>query len=284
MKTICFETSNKIEWVQKIASIVSLYSETYTEKIIIDFYPKIKSKELRPFHLTSLACLIQYCSDRHISVSMSQNNKDVCYYICEVCGFSTYWKLGKQHAISKTPKIFSLWKIDNGEKDIFASEVTSYFKRNINKDKDFTPISMSLAEAYNNVFDHANAKGNAFSVISYDDKFKKINVAICDFGISIPNSVNAFLEDKRSDAEAIKIATLKNFTVKSQKNNRGFGLDNILTNSDNVRVFSKGACLIKINGKQQTFSMPFDFSGTLIDFDIDLSNLEDEDVLTDFDF
>lgn len=283
MKRILFGSANKIGWVQKITSIV-LQCKSDDKDILLDFAECIDECELKPFHLTSLACLIQFLIDNGFSVSVSRNNQGVCNYICEDCGFLSYWKLGMQHAKSKTDKIFSLWKIIDGEKDIFASEVTTYFKNTIKGNKDFTPISTTLAEAYNNVFDHANAKGNAFSVITYNDRFKKINVAICDFGISIPNSVCGFLGKKLTDTEALEIAMKKNFTAKSQKNNRGFGLDNILTNSDNVRVFSKGAYLIKIDGKQQTFPLGFEFRGTLIDFDIDVSNLEEEDVLTDFEF
>nr|DAI69381.1 MAG TPA: hypothetical protein [Caudoviricetes sp.] len=283
MERILFETANKIKWVQKIASIVN-QCESEDNDILLDFDECIAESELKPFHLTSLACLIQFLIDKEYSVSISRNNCNVCNYICEDCGFLSYWKLGMQHAKSKADNIFSLWKIIDGEKDIFASEVTNYFKNIIKGNKDFTPISTTLAEAYNNVFDHANAKGNAFSVIAYNDRFKKINVAICDFGISIPNSVCAFLGKKITDTEALEISMRKNFTTQSQKNNRGFGLDNILTNSDNVRVFSKSAYLIKIDGKQQTFPLDFEFRGTLIDFDIDVPNLEEEDVLTDFEF
>ena len=283
MKRILFETSKKIEWVQKIAYIVN-QQESEDNDILLDFAERIDKNELKPFHLTSLACLIQFLIDKGCSVRISQNNHNVCNYICEDCGFLSYWKLGMQHAKSKTDHIFSLWKIIDGQKDIFASEVTNYFKNIIKDNKDFTPISTTLAEAYNNVFDHANAKGNAFSVIAYNDRFKKINVAICAFGISIPNSVCAFLGKKITDTEALEISMRKNFTTQSQKNNRGFGLDNILTNSDNVRVFSKSAYLIKIDGKQQTFPLDFEFRGTLIDFDIDVPNLEEEDVLTDFEF
>lgn len=135
------------------------------------------------------------------------------------------------------------------------------------------------------MFDHAQANGNAFSAIYYNQKNGKMNVAICDFGISIPSSVRAFLENETNDKEALEIAIKKNFTVQSQQNNRGLGLDNILTNSDNVRLFSKGACLVKIDGKQHFSQTDFNFTGTLIDFDIDTQNLEEEeDILTDFDF
>lgn len=50
------------------------------------------------------------------------------------------------------------------------------------------------------------------------------------------------------------------------------------------RFGSKGACLVKIDGKQHISQTDFNFTGTLIDFDIDTQNLEEEDILTDFDF
>lgn len=282
---ILFDKADKVRWVRNIASFVNLHcNSTSGEEVVIDFSSEILPHELKPFHLASLACLVQFFVDKNFPVSISRDNKDVCQYVCDTCGFSTYWRLGFRHALSTEKNIFSLWKIKDDEKDIFASEVTKYFKNTIGKDKDYTPISTCLAEAYNNVFDHAQANGNAFSAIYYNKKNGKINVAICDFGISIPSSVRAFLGNEANDKEALEIAIKKNFTVQSQQNNRGFGLDNILTNSDNVRLFSKGACLVKIDGKQHISQTDFNFTGTLIDFDIDTQNLEEEDILTDFDF
>lgn len=91
---ILFDKADKVRWVRNIASFVNLHcNSTSGEEVVIDFSNEILPHELKPFHLTSLACLVQFFVDKNFPVSISWDNKDVCQYVCDTCGFSTYWRL-----------------------------------------------------------------------------------------------------------------------------------------------------------------------------------------------
>lgn len=88
--------------------------------------------------------------------------------------------------------IFNLWRIVESQKDLYAKNVELYFQNNFFRGKDLSAVSLSMVEAFYNVFDHAMAGGNAFSFIKYEKDKGKLLVAICDFGIGIAKSVRDF--------------------------------------------------------------------------------------------
>ena len=141
-----------------------------------------------------------------------------------------------------------------------------------------------MIEAYYNVFDHADANGNAFSLIKYDDDDERLHVAICDFGKGIAKSVRDFTPDITNDRDALLKSIETDFTVGSKSHNKGKGLDNILSCSSVVRIFCNNALLLKTDaGGVSTFDVNFHFGGTLIYLEIDLSLTEDEEILEEFD-
>ena len=95
-----------------------------------------------------------------------------------------------------------------------------------------------MTEAFYNVFDHAKAGNNAFSIIKYIEEDNKLHVAISDFGIGITRSVRSFLPSIKNDKEALKIAVKDKFTVGSTLRNRGFGLANSYIKNDNKATYN----------------------------------------------
>lgn len=283
---ILFNTTSREDWFKSICQYRNNYSqEGNGVNVSIDFKKDIKIEALQPFHLATLACLIQWLSDKGYKAYLKYSNKEVSDYIYNTLKFSEYWKGGRNHVEVKSPtnNIFNLWRIVNSEKDIYAKQVENYFKQTEFQEKDLSSLSVCMAEAYYNVFDHAKAGNNAFSIISYDDKKKILHSAICDFGIGIARSVRDYDNSIVDDEEALKTAVLNNFSVKSQGHNKGKGLDNILTNSDELRIVSGEAFLYSTGSQRKTYHLPYYFRGTLIYFDVDLSKLEDEEILNEFD-
>ena len=78
---------------------------------------------------------------------------------------------------SESDNIFNLWRIVENQKDAYAIEVEQYFKKNFFRGKDLSIISLSIVEAFYNVFDHADANGNAFSFIKYEGQDEVLRVA-----------------------------------------------------------------------------------------------------------
>ncbi len=133
-----------------------------------------------------------------------------------------------------------------------------------------------------NVFDYAQVGNNAFSFTKYDKNRQKIAVGICDFGIGIVNSVRNHIPNIGNDKKALEKSIEVNFTIASTEHNRGWGLENILNNSDIVRIFSGEAVLIKVGEKKKVLGTNIKFPGTLIYLEVDILKLEDNDSVIDY--
>ncbi|UVS65863.1 hypothetical protein NXX37_02000 [Parabacteroides distasonis] len=110
-----------------------------------------------------------------------------------------------------------------------------------------------------------------------------MRVAICDFGKGISKSVRNFDSTIISDSDALKKSIEVDFTVGSKVHNKGKGLDNILSCADAVRIICNTARLLKKH-EVKIDNIDFDFNGTLIYFELYLGNLEEEEILDEFDF
>lgn len=279
-----FQTLDKGIWLKELSNIRNGYSSSnYKNDIAFEFSEELSEKDIEPIHLVTLACLIQFFHDKGHKVWLRNSNKSVKDMLFNQLRFQEYWIGGKHHIDAKDESLFNLWRIVESEKDLYAKNVELYFKNTFFKGKDLSAISICMIEAFYNVFDHAQANGNAFSLIKYDEKSEKLNVAICDFGIGIAQSVRDFDPSISSDQEALLKSIEVDFTVRSKSHNAGKGLDNILNCSDVIRIISNGAFLLK-NDNTKVFDLGYNFEGTLIYFDIDLSNAEDEEILDEFEF
>jgi len=146
-------------------------------------------------------------------------------------------------------------------------------------------ISMCIGEIFNNITDHATTDvGCAFA--QFFPQEKRILVSVADFGIGIPNLIKQFYEFS-SDNAAILKAIEREFTTKSQKNNRGFGLDNLVgfvvdNGFGNITIVSgKGIVKIKpISHKQRSFEatdFACSFPGTMFVIEINVGSIPDND-------
>lgn len=280
-----FDTLNKAEWLFKIASIHERYDKDDDEKnVVISFGEDIKPARMLPFHHVTLACSIQFLIDKNKHPYLSSENKDVQEHLFNELRFQEYWSGGKNHVDTPFDKnIFNLWRITEKGMDSFAYLVHDYFK-NIYTDRDLSPIVLCLTESFYNIFDHADANDNAFVFIKYSEDKKMLHVAVADFGKGICKSVRDYSSLDMSDREALTKALEYNFTVKSTSRNKGFGLSNIIDNSDTARIFSGRALFLKTERSKRIYDIPFPFNGTLVYFEVDLSKTETEEIIDNFNF
>lgn len=83
-----------------------------------------------------------------------------------------------------------------------------------------------LEEIFHNVKDHSGVPiGCAFA--QHYPKDRQIQIAVSDFGVGIPTKVRSVLPDL-SDQLALKRAAAEGFTTKSNVQNRGAGLPNLM--------------------------------------------------------
>lgn len=281
--TIKFESLDKEQWLRTISIIRNDYkTDIYKKYIVLEFNSNLKSEDFEPIHFVTLACLIQFLDLNDHQVAVASGNDSIRNMLFSDLRIQEYWSGGKNHVDSVSDNIFNLWRVVESEKDLYAKNVEKYFKNNFFKGKDLSVISLSMIEAYYNVFDHAEANGNAFSLIKYDEDSEMLHVAICDFGKGIAKSVRDFTPNITNDKDALLKSIEADFTVGSKSHNKGKGLDNILSCSSVVRIFCNNALLLKNDAGIRMFDVDFYFFGTLIYLKIDLSLTEDEEILDEF--
>ena len=285
MVDIIFTSLDRMRWIREISSHLDMFAK-YNHKIDIRiiFDSALKSEDVNPVHLVTLACMIEYIARRNGHVSMDTKS-DVANMIYEKLRFHEYWKGGKNYAETELGHIFNIWRIDDNKKEVYSKNVEEYFQRSMFKGKDLSPISITMNEAFYNVFDHAEADGNAFSCIQYEQETTKLMIAICDLGKGIARSVTDFDPSISSDVEALRRSIDIDFTVRSRDHNRGWGLSNILECAEWARIISNGAILIKSKGNDNIRVMKYDpcFNGTLVFVDMYLEKTEDIGVWDSYD-
>lgn len=286
---VLFQDVGRNYWLETITEVYDRFNSNVgvssIERVIFDFDGFISPKVIKPFHLVTLACLIHFLKGIDMDVYISQNNKDVFQYVYNDLGFSEYWRNGKNYVdASNHNDIFNLWRITEEGKDLYAKQVEEYLRRRYFADKDLSAVSVGLVEAYYNVFDHACAQGNAFSLIQFDEETSILYIAISDFGIGIAQSVSNFDKRITNDKDAILRALEDNFTVRSTERNKGMGLSIIIAPAIEARIFSHNGLVYKHDSIIEGFDCKMSFPGTLIYYEIDLSKMDDEEIMNEFDF
>lgn len=202
--------------------------------------------------------------------------------------FKEYWKEGfdrDRFTISLNSTTLCLWKISQEMIYSYSNYANQYFSR-FAENKDLTPLSSNIDEVFNNIFDHSQSKISGYIITQYYPKNKKISFSACDFGRGIPKSINdtriANNEKSIEDWRALSLAIEEGFSIKSSPQNRGLGLNNILTFTENNKgslaiISNDGVLLKKADGDFKFGTSNFDFSGTLIKVEVDLNSFDQKD-------
>lgn len=284
-KILMFHSLDRMDWLCTISNAFQNYSTTSTQiRIVLRFAPELQPYRIHPVHVASLACLVESFASRGFSVNVDRNSLLGEYFFTEL-NFREYWAGGKNFVEAKEDSIFNLWRLKDCEKEIVPIRVCEYFKRGLFKRKDLATVQLSLDEAFYNVFDHAEANGNAFLFLRFNEERGVLSIAVCDFGRGIPSTVKAYLPGIDSDVDALKLAIQDSFTVKSQGHNKGFGLGNIRdagVEGDSMWIVSNEASLVTLKGSVRGMHNEFFFPGTAIFYDLTLKSFEDEEIIDNF--
>jgi len=236
-----------------------------------------------------LSCFIDEIKLKGYLVQLNIKNPELSNYLFNELNLTTYWGKEKtDHVESPTITDLNIWRITENGKEFYSISVHDYFKKFFSG-IDLSAIKVALNELYFNVFDHANANGNAFSFIRYDKDDEKILVAICDFGEGIARTLRKKYTSFKNDSIALENCIKVGISAQTQEYNRGFGLDNVastLKKGDMMRIVSNQALLRIFDDKSniKIFNLYFDFNGTLIYFEVLIENFEEEEMFDDFSF
>lgn len=262
------------------------------DKIKIDFK---NVGFLKPFHLVSLACMIEEYAVNGLEVEFeSSRSNSACGYIDRI-NFFEFWQPEydrTQNIPSTKQSVLNLIKIDRQSISSYVVRAAKYFKDNFLTSKDLTPLNLSLAELFNNIFDHSKSQVDGFSISQYYKRSQELVIAVCDFGVGIPSSINEFLRANSkpylSELEALEKAFINGFTIKSVPNNGGLGLDNLksctLECGGKITIITNRICYkIYANKPIEMVELVNYFEGTMIYITLDVSKLDEEE-LEEYDF
>jgi anti-sigma regulatory factor (Ser/Thr protein kinase) len=286
---VAFDTIDVHGWIETISNTVNKLELGSTDSLIIFVKPTIDISELEALHLVTLACLIDHYDRRGTAVELGENNTPVRDFLFDTLQMQKYWIDKDNYTEAQDNTVLNLWRIQNNEKEVHSQRVHDFLKSDFfrNRNKDFSAVKNSLDEVYYNVFDHAEANGNAFSFIKYDDQNHKLYVAVCDFGMGIAKKVRNHFPGIHTDHEAIEKAMEDTFTTHSQLHNAGMGLGNIrnaCTDSDALKIISNRGSLSANKEQISSNAIDFDFNGTLIYYELSLNHYEDEEIIDNFEF
>ena len=285
MGVMRFMSADRKNWITQIVEFYEHYQDYIEEnECIFDFESNISRYDIEPFHIVTLACLNQFLHDKDVCPWFSTNNESLYEYLYKDLKLAQYFVGNENHITSSSNhNVLNLWRIKDTEKDLYASRVESHFKE-ILHGKDTSSISLILKESFYNVFDHAQAGNNAFTFVQYKDDI--IYVAVSDFGIGIVESVrNAYptIEDDKAIVKSLEYG----FTVRSTERNMGYGMDNMVKSTCKTKIYSDKylvVCEKNSNFVPKTYEVPFKYPGTLLYFEIDTNDLEDEEIIEEFNF
>lgn len=292
-RVIVFEEAGKEYWIKKVNYLcgkdgVQLNKSRERSEISIEFSSCITILDFTHVHIVLFACLIERLKCLNYTMTAFIEDKNLRRFIFDELHVSEYYTEGESscHVEADSDSIFNIWKIDPLKAEEYSMSVTNYFKRNYFKNRDLSGLKNSLDEVYFNVSDHAEAKGIAFSYIYFDQQNRQICVAACDLGLGIPYTLRRSGLEYKSDGEALRQSLEIGVSAKTNKHNKGFGLDNVvsnLSNKDRLRIVSNKALLLCHPNKNpiKFYELNFDFKGTLIYFEISIDSFLEEETLFD---
>jgi anti-anti-sigma regulatory factor len=261
----------------------SIINKGHYDSLIVDFN-NVKFLDTDDFVV--LACLIESFYNKNCNVSFIGGSKSFNDHLFNI-KFKEYWKDGFNRdafTLSHNNTTLCLWKISKEMIYTYSHYAKQYFEKFTNN-KDLIPLSSNMDEVFNNIFDHSKSEITGYIITQFYERKNKISFSVCDFGIGIPKSIyNSFPNEYKSgeDWKLILKSLEKGFSIQSTPKNRGFGLNNLLTLTENsngtLTIISNNGFVEKQSGKMyQAGNLNYNFNGTLIKVEVDLNTFHEKD-------
>lgn len=196
---------------------------------------------VKPHHVVTLACLLEEYWLAGIPIYFEGSNSVVYSYL-ESIGFLNQWPQAPRptpstFTVSPGSTSFAFWKVEQETMAAYAESAYRHYNASFFQHKDLAVLPTYLAEIFNNVADHAFAQGAAeriaYCMLQYYPSTRRLFIAVADFGMGIPNSVNRYLKSQGQEqllpVEALRQALQLHFSARSRPHNRGRGLDTLRT-------------------------------------------------------
>lgn len=282
-------TNNPNIWFQFINNSRKLVNQV--EKVLIDFN-RVNFLDTDDFVV--LACLIEEFHINNCEVLFRGGTEQLNRHLDNI-KFKEYWKSGFNRTVftpSRNKSTLCLWKISSEMTFTYSQYAREYFE-SLTNDKDLVSFGSNLDEVFNNIFDHSQSKVTGYIITQYYPKNNTLSFAVCDFGIGIPTSIrNSKIDNTEmmEDFQLIRKSLDLGVSAKSTPRNRGFGLNNILTFTDErngtLNIISNAGVVVKTSRKDfEMGKSNYYFNGTLVKVKVDLTTFEEKDnEMEDFTF
>lgn len=284
---LTYNSCAKFEWVFNTIEYRKKIIPTKSTNTTINIHlgQNVIKEKFEPIHIVLFSCLIEELKTNNYKIRLIIENNELRRFLLEDINVKKYWNGTKiAHIPSPVPSRFNLWRILEEHKDSYAINICEYFKR-INVSKDFSGFQTALNELYYNVFDHAEAQGNAFSYISFDNNC--ISIAVCDFGKGIARTIREAHPEYVTDDIALENAIKKGITSRSKSHNAGLGLYNIvsmLEEQDYLRIISNKSLGVCIGDSKRFIKLEDNFNGTLVYLNMSLDSFPEVEIIDSFSF
>jgi hypothetical protein len=241
------ETHHLVEWLRFIQDARPKNKLSKKDKCTIDCR---ESGFLQPYHLSSLACLIEEYARTGARIDFKLPRRSRTTKFLDGIKFTKYWNnnFNRNSCFLNFRKdVLPVWQLHNERIDAFGELAQGFYSNHCLPGKDLSKLKLIVVEALNNIYDHSESVVKGFVFTQYFPKKTELVISICDLGVGIANKVNTYLkkngEKELSHNDALQKAMTKGFTTRSVPHNGGLGLDNILSH---VRT-SDGEIIIVTN-------------------------------------
>lgn len=281
---IVFDCSSQSEWIRQIIEYRRVI-EVGCKELHILLKSQIHLDDFEPLHFVTLSCLIDAAKIRNAQVRLTIESDDLKRFVFNDVRLITYWT-ERQIPYYREPehKAYNLWRIENTVYYNYTFALNTFFQNQFFKGKDLSGLNNCIVELFQNVFDHAEANGTAFSYIEYKKEEEIIKIAVCDFGRGIPETLKSQYQDEKV---ALKKSLQSGITAGSQKHNKGYGMENILstmTKEDTMNIVSNHTEMYYHNNEEKLYDLEYNFRGTLIYMTIRIDSFPDEEIMDSFTF
>lgn len=283
---IHFDKLNKSHWIASLSEARQRIGSCESSDVInFHLNTKIAPTSIEPWHIVSLACILDLAY-RHINRMNLFAGNEMLAYLRDDLHLNQYFQKSS-YVDSNTKTILNLWKINTKEALFYSARVSEYLKQTYFRGKDISMLQIMMDELYANIADHANANDIAYSFIQYNPSLEVISVAFCDFGIGIPQSLINNNRHPIQRCNYIQYATQRGVTVKSSIHNAGYGLATVLDcmegSNHYLQIISNNELYYHLNAQggvtEKTFTLNNGFEGTLIFYNLDISQFQSEEIL-----
>ncbi|MBQ7942348.1 MAG: hypothetical protein IJ328_08100 [Muribaculaceae bacterium] len=280
------DKTNRSYWIKSINSIhQQVMHISNIDEVHIILHDNIYPDDFEPWHIVSLACTLDLVHKIAHKMQLFANQKTIEFLDKDLHLQMYFYE--QSHINAKSRNILNLWQIKSDETLFYSNELSRYLKQEYFSGRDISMLKIMLDELYANVADHSKAEGIAYSYINYNEKKRIISVAFCDFGIGIPTSLKQANLHPENSRFYIEHATKCGVSARTNIHNAGFGLATVLDcmqgSNHYLRIISNNEMFYHLNNNneivEKTFPLNFNFAGTLIYYNIDISQFENEEVI-----